>query len=244
MLTELPELTRIDEWVEFGPHDEAAYRAAVFAGNFMAMRRAAYMPADPGKSAKLARLVELVAECASNDRKVVIFSYFRSVLDVVAGALRNTAFGPLTGSTTPAQRQALVDRFSSAAGHAVLLSQIQAGGVGLNMQTASVVILCEPQIKPTLEEQAIARLHRMGQVRAVQAHRLLASNSSDERLLDLLATKIRLFDDYARRSDIADASPDAVDISDVELARKIVEIEQERMAMDTAARLGEESPPT
>ena len=103
------------------------------------------------------------------------------------------------------------------------------------MQAASVAILCEPQLKPTTEDQAIARLHRMGQVRAVQVHRLLATNSADERLLELLDTKARLFDDYARRSDVAEAAPDAVDISDVELSRKIVEIEQERIASEAVA---------
>lgn len=228
VLHELPELARIDEWVDFTVQDVFAYRVAVAAGNFMAMRRAAYASLSSAQSAKLVRLVELVQECAANARKVVIFSYFRDVLDVVARTLGPTVFGPLSGSTPPAQRQGLIDQFAQADGHAVLVSQIQAGGVGLNMQAASVAILCEPQLKPTSEDQAVARLHRMGQVRAVQVHRLLASNSCDERLLEILATKTRLFDDYARRSDIADASPDAIDISDVALSRKIVEMEQER----------------
>ena len=88
VLAELPDLTKVDEWVEFGPLDRGAYRGAVLDGNFMAMRRAAYMAADVTYSAKLARLVELVEECAANDRKVVVFSYFRDVLDIVARALR------------------------------------------------------------------------------------------------------------------------------------------------------------
>lgn len=112
----------------------------------------------------------------------------------------------------------------------MLLSQIQAGGTGLNMQAASVVILCEPQIKPTLEHQAVARAHRMGQVRTVQVHRLLAADSVDQRMVELLARKDRLFDAYARRSDLAEAAPDAVDVSDGELARRIVEEEQQRLA--------------
>lgn len=236
VLQELPDLSRIDEWVEFTRDDRSAYWSAVAAGNFMAMRRAAYTTAYPTKSAKLVRLLELVDECADNGRKVVVFSFFRSVLDLVTASLPKTAsssriFGPLTGATPPGQRQALIDRFSATDGHAVLVSQIQAGGVGLNMQQASVAILCEPQLKPTTEEQAVARLHRMGQVRAVQVYRLLATGSSDERLLEILDAKRRLFDDYARRSDIAESSPDAVDISEVELSRKIVELEQERMAL-------------
>ena len=56
--------------------------------------------------------------------------------------------------------------------------QIQAGGVGLNIQAASVVIICEPQWNPAIEEQAIARAHRMGQVRRVDVHRLLAETGS------------------------------------------------------------------
>lgn len=123
-----------------------------------------------------------------------------------------------------------MDAFSAVEGHAVLLSQIQAGGTGLNMQAASVVILCEPQIKPTLEHQAVARAHRMGQVRTVQVHRLLATDSVDQRLVELLARKDRLFDAYARRSDLAETTPDAVDVSDAELARRIVEEEQQRLA--------------
>jgi SNF2 family DNA or RNA helicase len=81
------------------------------------------------------RLLGIVDESAANTRKVAIFSSFRDVLTTVAGVLD---------------------------GRAVLLAQIQAGGVGLNIQSASVAVICEPQVKPTLEEQAIARLHRTG----------------------------------------------------------------------------------
>ncbi|MCX4605569.1 DEAD/DEAH box helicase [Streptomyces anulatus] len=230
VLAELPALVEVDEWEEFGSEDRAAYREAVASGRFMRMRRAAY--AVPGSSAKLERLRELVDEARDNDLKVVVFSYFREVLATVGDALGPDAFGPLSGSVPPARRQELVDAFSAADGHAVLLSQIQAGGTGLNMQAASVVILCEPQIKPTLEHQAVARAHRMGQVRTVQVHRLLATDSVDQRLVELLARKDRLFDAYARRSDLAETTPDAVDVSDAALARRIVEEEQQRLADD------------
>ncbi|ANS67699.1 bifunctional protein [Streptomyces lincolnensis] len=236
VLTELPALLHVDEWEEFSAADEDAYRAAVAAGNFMAMRRAAY--ADPEKSAKLQRLWELVGEAEVNGLKVVVFSYFRDVLEKVRGALAHpqddllgkSVFGPISGSVPAARRQRLVDDFTAAEGHAVLLCQIEAGGVGLNLQAASVVVLCEPQVKPTLEHQAVARAHRMGQVRPVQVHRLLATDSVDDRLLHILESKTRLFDAYARRSDTAEATPDAVDVSDDGLARRIVEEEQRRLA--------------
>ncbi|WP_030582509.1 DEAD/DEAH box helicase [Streptomyces globisporus] len=231
VLAELPALVQVDEWEEFGSEDREAYREAVASGRFMRMRRAAY--AVPGTSAKLERLRELVDEARDNGLKVVVFSYFREVLATVGEALGPDAFGPLSGSVPPARRQELVDAFSSVEGHAVLLCQIQAGGTGLNMQAASVVILCEPQIKPTLEHQAVARAHRMGQVRTVQVHRLLATDSVDQRLVELLARKDRLFDAYARRSDLAETTPDAVDVSDAELARRIVEEEQQRLTGGT-----------
>ncbi|MFJ9537803.1 DEAD/DEAH box helicase [Streptomyces sp. NPDC101225] len=228
VLTELPALLQVDEWEELGAADQDAYGTAVAAGNFMAMRRAAY--ADPETSAKLQRLRDLVAEAAENGLKVVVFSYFREVLATVRDTLGKGVFGPISGSVTAVRRQRLVDDFAAADGHAVLLAQIEAGGVGLNLQAASVVILCEPQVKPTLEHQAVARAHRMGQIRPVQVHRLLATDSVDERLLRILENKDRLFDAYARRSDVADATPDAIDVSDPGIARRIVEEEQRRLA--------------
>lgn len=228
VLTELPALIHVDEWEEFSAADEGAYRAAVAAGNFMAMRRAAY--ADPERSAKLQRLRELVGEATENGLKTVVFSYFRDVLTAVRGVVGDTVFGPIAGDVPAVRRQRLVDDFTAAEGPAVLLCQIESGGVGLNLQAASVVVLCEPQVKPTLEHQAVARAHRMGQVRAVQVHRLLVTDSVDERLLRILENKTRLFDAYARRSDTAEATPDAVDVSDDGLARRIVEEEQRRLA--------------
>ena len=233
VLTELPEVVHVDAWTEFTPADLVAYRDAVAAGNFMAMRRAAY--AVPATSAKLRQLREIVREAGESGLKVVVFSAFTDVLAAVQEALGQAesgpaVFGPIAGSTPAARRQELVDEFSALAGHAVLLSQIQAGGVGLNMQAASVVILCEPQLKPTAESQAVARTHRMGQIRRVQVHRLLATHSVDERILTLLHTKQRLFDDYARRSDLAESTPLAIDISDQSLTLRIVEDEQLRLA--------------
>ena len=93
-----------------------------------------------------------------------------------------------------------------------------------------MVILCEPQVKPSIEAQAVARAHRMGQVRTVQVHRLLIEDSVDERMLELLGSKEQLFDAYVRHSAIAAADPGAVDISEVQLARIIVAREQERLA--------------
>jgi hypothetical protein len=122
----------------------------------------------------------------------------------------------------------------------VLVAQIQAGGVGLNIQAASVVIICEPQWNPAIEEQAIARAHRMGQVRRVDVHRLLAEHSVDQQMLELTAAKRAEFDEYARPSDLASATPDAIDISDLAAVAEVAsQAERERQIVTAErARLG------
>lgn len=227
VLTELPELVETEEWLEMSDADLTAYRAAVAEGSFAAMRRAALLQGL--RSAKVERLIELVEEAEDNGRRVVVFSYFRDVLASLAGLLPGPVFGPLTGEVAADARQRLIDDFSAAEDGAVLLAQITTGGVGINIQAASVVVICEPQLKPTTEAQAIARAHRMGQLRSVQVHRLLSEDSVDERVTEILAVKRRLFDDFVRVSETADAAPEATDHSDAEIARQVVAAERERL---------------
>lgn len=228
VLTELPEVVEVDEWMGMSDADAKAYRQAVAEGQFMLMRRAAMLSE---RSMKVNRLLEIVEEAEANGRRVIVFSYFREVLNEVARLLPGEVFGPLTGSVPAADRQNLVDRFSQAGHGAVLVAQITAGGVGLNIQSASVVVICEPQIKPTMESQAIARAHRMGQTNIVQVHRLLTEDSVDQRIRDILAAKMQLFDEFARDSVIAKQAPDAVDVSEAEIARMVVAAERERLSM-------------
>jgi SNF2 family DNA or RNA helicase len=212
----------------------------------MTMRQAAYVPAVREGSAKLARLLDIVEEGAANGRKIVVFSFFRRVLQTIADAIDDLSAGVITGSVSPTERQRLVDRFTDARTPCVLVSQIEAGGVGLNIQAASIVVLAEPQWKPSSEEQAIARCHRMGQARPVDVHRLLAEDSVDQRILEILATKAQLFDEYVRRSELKEISPEAVDISDLDTAkdvvnvaeeeRRIIEAERRRLGLKEAAR--------
>ena len=236
VLQELPPRLETEEWVTLSGDDFAAYREAVSERNFMAMRQAAYVPGTAKGSQKLARLVDIVEEATANDRKVVVFSFFRRVLDLIAGELGDVAMGPLTGSVPPTKRQALVDDFTAAATARVLVSQIEAGGVGLNIQAASVVLLTEPQWKPSVEEQAIARCHRMGQARPVDVHRLLAEDSVDQRMLEILATKAALFDEYVRRSELKEISPDAVDVSSVDEAKRVASVAEEERRIIEAER--------
>ena len=231
VLTELPELVEVNEWLPMSPEDLAAYRTAVSDGNFMAMRQAAM--AQGNNSLKMGRLLDLVAEAEANGRRVIVFSHFRQVLEDVARALPGQVFGPLTGSVPAVRRQEMVDRFSAAGHGAVLVAQIVAGGVGLNIQSASMVVICEPQLKPTTEWQAIARARRMGQLQSVQVHRLLSEEGVDRRITEILARKSALFEEFARESDIAKSAPEAVDISEADLAREVIAEERERLFSQT-----------
>ena len=126
VLTELPELVEVEEWLPLSSEDMLAYREAVATGNFMAMRQAAMTHRT--RSEKLQRLVEILGEAEDNGRRVIVFSHFRDVLDLVARALPGEVFGPLTGSVPAAARQVMVDKFSAAGHGAVLVAQIIAGG--------------------------------------------------------------------------------------------------------------------
>ena len=182
-----------------------------------------------GESEKLQRLVEVVEEAEDNGRKVIVFSNYLSVLDEVTAALPGVVFGPLTGAVPAPKRQAMVDDFTAAEAGAVLVSQIVAGGVGLNIQAASVVVICEPQLKPTTEWQAIARARRMGQLQSVQVHRLLSEEGVDVRIMQILARKRELFADFAAISETAEAAPEAFDVSEAELVREVIESERQRL---------------
>jgi SNF2 family DNA or RNA helicase len=231
VLKELPELIEVVEYCTWDGVDKQKYIDAVAAGNFMAMRRAAFAAAPEMLPSKLERLLELVDESIESGQKVIVFSYFRSVIEQVMAALGERAIGPITGSVSSSQRQSIVDQFQESPTPLALVGQIQAAGTGLNIQAASVVILCEPQIKPSLEVQAIARAHRMGQVRKVQVHRLILPESVDEQMLAMLARKQSEFDDYARDSDLANEATGAKDSSEESIAKVIVMDERKRLGI-------------
>ena len=134
---------------------------------------------------------ELLADYRQSGEKVVVFSFFHSVLEGIEKSFHTV--GRIDGSIASEARLGLIAKLGNLEGHAVLLSQIEAGGVGLNIQAASVVVLMEPQWKPSTENQAIARVYRMGQTRRVIVHRLLARDSIDERLTDVLRKKQEIF---------------------------------------------------
>jgi hypothetical protein len=207
VLTELPDLTETDEVIPLEPADVEAYRMSP--DNLMHKRLAATIGAGGQQSAKFDRLRELLEGYQEDGRKVAVFSFFRQVLDDVSTVVGGCP--QIHGSISAEERQLVLDRFAAKEGFGVLALQIEAGGVGINLQCAQVVILMEPQFKPSTERQAIARVRRMGQTRKVNAHRLIAKGTIDEALVLLIERKKQVFEDYAQHSAVKDASGMAMD---------------------------------
>ena len=208
--------------------DREAYAAAALDRNFVSMRRVSFLQEDMSTSSKARRLAELCEQACSEGRQVVIYSYFRETIRAVQKLLGTRALEPVTGSVSPVRRQEIVDAFTAAEDGTVLICQVQAGGTGLNIQAASVIIFCEPQIKPSIENQAVSRAYRMGQLRSVMVHRLLCDNTVDERILELLREKQDVFDSFAEESTVGSEYLRA----EKSITAAIIEREKERLASE------------
>ena len=203
----------------------------------MAMRKAAYASPEAAIPENLQRIIELVNEAVENQQSTIIFSYFRSVIAAVHSQLGELAYDPIAGDMPPAAREAIVVDFNQCPTPQVIVGQIMAAGTGLNIQHASVVIICEPQIKPTLETQAIARAQRIGQVRTVQVHRMINPESIDAQMQDMLSQKQAEFGEYARPSALAQGSETAMAPGDVSIERTIISRERERLGISPLPRV-------
>jgi SNF2 family DNA or RNA helicase len=207
VLHELPERIFLDNWVIPSDDDKVAYLLSP--AQVMSRRLAATRGDGTASSAKYEYLLDLVEEHRQAGRKIVVFSFFRDVINDVCKMLGGIP--SITGDVSSTERQKIIDSFASDSEQSVLVLQVDAGGVGINLQFAQVVILMEAQFKPSTEWQAIARVHRMGQSRQVIVHRLLAIGTIEERLVQLLEDKTRIFESYAHNSSVRDASSMATD---------------------------------
>ena len=229
VLTELPDMEESKEWCSLSAEEEAVYEEAVLAKKYADTRRVSWNVPDPARSTKAKRMMEIIEEAAQDDRKILVFSFFLDTIRAVCELAGERCMQPINGSVTPARRQEIIDEFERAPAGTVLAAQIQSGGTGLNIQAASVIILCEPQLKPSIENQAISRAYRMGQTRKVLVYRLLCVDTIEEKIVEMLEEKQREFDNYADKSAAADATErEEADIDDKTFG-KLIEEEIERI---------------
>lgn len=202
VLQELPEIQDEEDYIELSDADAEYYRRALSQGDWHLSRRARVLSGE--KSSTVQRIQDIVGESVASGHKVLIFSYYLETIEVLRKCLeKDDPYLPLTGALNSVERQAEVDKFTAAKEPGVLLAQATAGGTGLNIQAASVVIIVEPQSKPSLEDQMIGRAHRMGQTKSVRVIRLRGKNTVDERWVDMLEKKRKIFAATAGISDAA-----------------------------------------
>lgn len=201
VLTELPEKEEIRAWCSMTPMEVERYKTSLFLKIFMQMRRVSWEMDDLKFSSKARRLQEIVVEASNENRKILVFSFFLDTIKKIKKIFGQRCLGPITGSIPPSKRQMMIDDFNKAPDGSILVSQIQSGGTGLNIQSASVVVICEPQLKPSIESQAISRAYRMNQSRKVLVYHLLCENSVDERIISMLERIISMLEDKQKQFD-------------------------------------------
>ena len=162
------------------------------------------------QSAKLNMLTEMLEEMVEEGRKILIFSQFTGMLDLIAKELQHMKipYVRLCGDTK--DRKKPVEEFQRGEAPVFLIS-LKAGGVGLNLTAADVVIHYDPWWNPAAENQATDRAHRIGQHKSVFVYKFITKNTLEEKILEL----------QAKKASIADA------IFDVENNKSAAQITQE-----------------
>ncbi|MDR2432932.1 MAG: DEAD/DEAH box helicase [Puniceicoccales bacterium] len=151
-------------------------------------------------SQKIDILMLKLETIAAEGKKVLVFSQFLEFLKEIKNRLvesmPETKVYSLTGLTS--NRKTLVDSFQNVKGSAVLLISLKAGGVGLTLHAAEYAFLMEPWWNPAVEEQAIARIHRIGQKNITTVYRLITEESIEERMRSIQTSKSELFNDFIK----------------------------------------------
>lgn len=146
-----------------------------------------------GSSAKFEQLLEILEECRSTGKRILIFSQFTKMLSIIGRELNRQAipYFYLDGSTPAQERVELCDRFNEGEGDLFLIS-LKAGGTGLNLTGADTVILYDLWWNPAVEQQAADRAYRMGQKNTVQVIKLVAQGTIEEKMHELQESKKNL----------------------------------------------------
>ncbi|KAF7321603.1 SNF2 family DNA-dependent ATPase [Mycena kentingensis (nom. inval.)] len=165
-----------------------------FCGTYKSIQKYSRDEACYLNSGKVETLLRLLAQFKQERRKVLIFSQFTQMLDILQAVLKQKEieFLILTGSTPVDVRQSLVDEFSERDELDVFLLSTKAGGMGINLVAASVVIMFDQDFNPHNDKQAQDRAYRIGQVRDVDVIRLISRGTIEEDMLRLGEMKLAL----------------------------------------------------
>ncbi len=163
------------------------------------------------ESAKLDLLQDLLEDLIEEDRKILIFSQFVEMLNLIENEVLNKKgyrYLKLTGQIR--KRDKIIDEFKEDAEIKIFLISLKAGGVGLNLTEADTVIIYDPWWNPFVENQAIDRIYRIGQDKPVFVYKLIVENSIEEKILKLQEKKKQLQEIYQEQADVFKLSKDEI----------------------------------
>ncbi len=165
-------------------------------------------------SAKREYLVERLPELLAGGHRVLVFSQFTGYLKSIARALSEKGIGHLYLDGSTRNRAEVIEAFRAGAAPVFLIS-LKAGGFGLNLTEADHVFIMDPWWNPAAEQQAVDRIHRIGQEREVHVYRLVAEGTIEEKVMQLKASKAALFDAVVGEGEFASAAVTAEDVREL-----------------------------
>lgn len=174
------------------------------------------------EAGKLDVLLRLLEQYTAEGRRVLIFSQFTQILDILKSVLNHKGYRylVLTGSTAVDERQGLVDEFNDDQDIKVFLLSTKAGGMGINLTAASVVITYDQDFNPHNDLQAADRAYRIGQQRDVDVIKLITRGTIEEDILQLALTKLQLDEAIAGDEEASKQTENEVKKSLMERLRK------------------------
>ena len=149
-----------------------------------------------GESSKLNQCIELIKDAVASKHKILLFSGYTGMFEIIEKELQKEGikYFKLTGATKVGERIKLVDEFNENEEIKVFLISLKAGGTGLNLIGADMVIHYDPWWNLSAENQATDRTYRIGQKKNVQVYKLITKNSIEEKIYDLQQKKAKLID--------------------------------------------------
>ena len=149
-----------------------------------------------GESGKLNQCIEIIKDAIQSGHKILLFSGYTAMFDIIEKELKKEKieYLKLTGQTKVSDRVNLVDEFNNSADKKLFLISLKAGGTGLNLVGADMVIHYDPWWNLSAENQATDRTYRIGQKRNVQVYKLITKNSIEEKIYELQKRKESLID--------------------------------------------------
>ena len=149
-----------------------------------------------GESSKLNQCIQIVKDAIESGHKILLFSGYTSMFEIIEEEFKkeNISYYKLTGQTKVSDRIKLVDEFNENPDIKVFLISLKAGGTGLNLVGADMVIHYDPWWNLSAENQATDRTYRIGQKKNVQVYKLITKNSIEEKIYELQQRKAKLID--------------------------------------------------